>query len=99
MADVVMLGEPRPPLRDRLVNRPHQRAQGDDRPGHKREQQDREVVPKRLLVHVAVGGEAFQVVFEEEDAQEVGIAPLDRDIPWQHHGEIENHPGNPDGAA
>ena len=99
MADVVVLGEPRPPLRDRLLNRLRQRAHGDHRPGHKREQQDGEVVPQGLLVHVAVGGEAFQVVFQEKDAQEIGIAPLHRDIPGQHHGEIEKHPGNPDRAA
>ncbi len=47
----------------------------------------------------AVGGEALQVVFQEENAQKVGITPLYRDIPGQHHGEVENHPGEPERPA
>ncbi len=99
MADVMVFGEARPPLRNRLLDRVHQRAHGDDRPGHQREQHDGDVVPNGLLMHVAVGGEAFQVVFQEKDAQKIRITPLYRDIPGQHHGEIEKHPGDPDRAA
>ncbi len=98
MADVMVLGMAGPPFGDRLLNRLDQSAHGDHRPGHQRKQHDGEVVPQRLLMHVAVGGEPFEVVFEEKDAQEIGIAPLYRDIPGQHHREVEKHPGDPDRA-
>ncbi len=47
----------------------------------------------------AVGGEALQVVLEEEHMEEVGIAPLHRDEPGQHHREIQHGAGPPEGAA
>ena len=47
----------------------------------------------------SIGGEALEVVFEKEDAEEGGVAPLDRNEPWQHHREIEHDAGPPQAAA
>ena len=51
------------------------------------------------MVLVEVGGEALEVVLEEELAEEGGVAALDGDVPGQHHDEVEEDAGNPDGAA
>ena len=51
------------------------------------------------MVLVAVGGEALEVVLEKELAEEGGVAALDGDVPGQHHGEVEQDAGDPDGAA
>src|SRR5580658_9459847 len=48
---------------------------------------------------VAVAGEALDVVLEKEEAEEVRIAPLNRDVPGQHHQQEEPEAGEPDGAA
>ena len=45
---------------------------------------------------VAVGGKAFQVVFEKELAEEGGILMLHGDEPGQHHGEVKQHPWPPE---
>ena len=57
-----------------------------------------QVVPERLFVLVAVGGEALQIVFEKELAEEGGILVLHGDEPGQHHGEIEQHARPPERA-
>ena len=68
-------------------------ADGDDGPGHQADEQDGEVVPEGLMVLVAVGGEALEIVFEEEEAVEGGVASLDGDVPGQHHDEVEQDAG------
>ena len=65
------------------------RAHGDHRPRHHGQQHHDQVVPEGLLVLVAVGGEALQVVLEEKFAEEGGILVLHGDEPGQHHGEVE----------
>ncbi len=74
-------------------------ADGDDGPRHEADEQDDEVVAEGLVVLVAVGGEALEIVFEEEEAIEGGVALLDGDVPGQHHDEVEQDAGEPDGAA
>ena len=51
------------------------------------------------MVLVAIGGEAFEIVFEEEETVEGRVLPLNGDVPGQHHEEIEDYSGEPDGAA
>ena len=72
---------------------------GDDGPGHHGQHHDHQVVPEGLDVLIAVGGEALEVVFEKEFAEEGGILMLDGNEPGQHHGEIEDHAGPPKGAV
>ena len=74
-------------------------AQGDDRPGHDGQQDDDQVIPERLLVLVAIGGKAAQVLVEEELAEEGGVLVLDGDEPGQDDGEVEQHARPPEGAA
>ena len=76
------------PLGDGDVDGVDEGADGDHRPGHEADEQDGEVEPEGLMVLVAVGGEAFEIVFEEEEAVEGGVALLDRDVPGQHHDEV-----------
>ena len=68
-------------------------AQGEHGPGHETDNQDREVVPGRLVMHVLIGGEALEIVFEEELAVKGGVAALDGDVPGQNHHEIKDQPG------
>ena len=49
-------------------------ADGDDGPWNKADEQDDEVVEEGLVVLEAVGGEAFEIVLEEEEAIEGGVA-------------------------
>ena len=51
------------------------------------------------MVLIAVGGEAFEVVLEEEEAEEGRVAALHGDVPGEHHDEVEQDAGDPDGAA
>src|SRR3981081_1023629 len=51
------------------------------------------------MVLVAIGGEAFQILFEQEETVEGGVALLDGDVPGQHHDEVERDAGPPDSAA
>ena len=74
-------------------------ADGHDGPGHEADEQDGEVEEEWLMVLVAIGGEALEIVFEEEEAVEGGVALLDGDVPGQNHDEVENDAGHPDGAA
>ena len=87
------------PLGDGDFDGVDQRADGDDCPGHEADEQDDEVVQEGLVVLVAVGGEALQIVFEEEEPVEGRVALLDGDVPGQHHDEVEHDAGPPDGAA
>ena len=68
-------------------------------PGKETDEKDDEVVEEGLVVLETVGSEAFQIVLEEEEAVEGGIALLDGDVPGQHHDEVEQDAGEPDGAA
>ena len=90
----MLLGVARPPLCDRLLNRVRQRAHGDDRPGHKRSQHDGDVVPKGVLVHVAVGSKAFPgYVPGNTRAENQGYAAAPRYTkarPWRDQ---RRHPG------
>ena len=99
MADVSEFGAAGAPFGEGALDGVDQRGDGDDRPGREAEQHDGDVIPGALFVLVEVGGEAFEVVLEEEDAEEDGVAVLDGDEPGQHHGEIEDDAGNPDAAA
>ncbi len=74
-------------------------ADGDDGPGNETDEQDEEIEEERLMVLEAIGGEALQVVLEEEDAVEGGISLLDGDVPGKDHREIEQDAWKPDGAA
>ncbi len=62
-----------------------QGAEAEDGPGHEGDQQDGEVVPEGLVVLVAVGGEALEIVLEEEELVEGRVAALDLDVPGQDH--------------
>ena len=55
------------PLGDGDFDGVDQGADGDDGPGHEADEQDDYVVPEGLVVLVAVGGEALEIVFEEEE--------------------------------
>ena len=66
--------------------------------GITRQQHHHEVVPEGLLVLVAVGGKAFQIVFEKELAEEGGVLVLHGNEPGQHHGEVEHHARPPERA-
>ncbi len=57
------------------------------------------VVPDGLVVLIAVGGEALQIVLEEEELVEGRVALLDGDVPGEHHHQVEQDAGEPDGAA
>ena len=48
---------------------------------------------------IAVGGEALQIVLEEEEPVEGGVALLDGDVPGQHHDEEQGDTRPPDSAA
>ncbi len=48
---------------------------------------------------VDICGEPLQVVLEEEDAQELRVSPRHRDIPGQHHRQIEQNARHPDGSS
>src|SRR5450631_1060338 len=48
---------------------------------------------------IEIGSEAFEVVLNEEVVQKCRIFPLHRDVPRQHHHQIEQDAGNPDGPA
>jgi hypothetical protein len=86
------------PLGDRSLNTVDEGAHGEDGPGHEREQDDDEVIPDGLLVLVAIGGEALEVVLEKELAEEGGILVLNGDEPGQHDGEVEEDAGPPERA-
>ena len=77
------------PLGDGDLDGVDEGADSDDGPGHEAEEQDGEVVPEGLMVLVAVGGEALEVVLEEEEAIEGWVALLDGDVPGEDHEEIE----------
>src|ERR1700722_11466363 len=51
------------------------------------------------MVLETVGGEALDIVLEEEEAVEGGVAPLDLDVPGQNHDEEEGDAGPPDGSS
>ena len=74
-----------PPLCHRSLNSIDQGADGDDGPGNETDEKDDEVVEEGLMVLEAVGGEALEIVFEEEEAVERGVALLNGDVPGQHH--------------
>src|SRR5208283_5191679 len=57
------------------------------------------IEPERLFVLEAAGGEALEVVFQEEYFQKIGVAVLHGDKPGEHHGEIQDHSRPPDGTA
>ena len=59
-----------PPLGHRGLDAVDQRAHGNHRPRHHGQQHHHQVVPEGLLVLIAVGGEALQVVLEKELAEE-----------------------------
>ena len=87
------------PLGDGDLDGVDEGADGDDCPRHESEQKNAEVVPEGLVMLVAVGGEALQIVLEEEKLVEGGIASLDGDVPGEDHYEVKNDAGEPDGAA
>ncbi len=87
------------PLGDGDLDGIDERADGDDGPGHQADEQDAEVVPEGLMVLVAVGGEALQIVLEEEESVEGGVVPLNGDVPRKHHREVKKDAGEPDGAT
>ena len=87
------------PLGDGDLDGVDEGADGDDGPRHESEQKNAEVVPEGLVMLVAVGGEALEIVLEEEKLVEGGIASLDGDVPGEDHYEVKNDAGEPDGAA
>ncbi len=87
------------PLVDGEGHAVEQRAQGEGGPGEQADDEDDGVVEPVLRVLVAVGGEALEVVFEEEDAEEVRVLALDLDVPGQDHEEEEREPREPEAAA
>ena len=94
-----LAGVAKTPLGDGSLNAIPERAQGNHGPGHERQQDDDEVIPERLLVLVAIGGESAQVLVEEEFAEEGGVLVLDGDEPGQNDGEVEQHAGPPERSA
>ena len=74
-------------------------ADGHDGPGHEADEKDDEVVPGGLVVLEAIGGEALEIVFEEEEAVEGGVAALDLDVPGEDHDEEESDAGPPNGSS
>jgi len=74
-------------------------ADGHDGPGHEADEEDGEVIPEGLMVLEAVGGEALEIVFEEEETVEGGVAALDFDVPGQDHDQEEQDSGPPDCPA
>ena len=95
---LVGLGVAQAPLGHRGLDAVDQGADGDDGPGHHGQQHDDEVVPERLLMLVAIGGEALEIVFEEEFAEEGGVLVLHGDEPGQDDGEVEQHARPPERA-
>ena len=74
-------------------------SDGDDGPRHQADEKNNDVEEKGLVVLVAVGGEALQIVLEEEELIEGGVASLDGDVPGQHHDQVKRDSGPPDGAT
>src|ERR1035438_6902209 len=68
-------GSSQAPLSNGSENAVNQCANGDDRPGHHCQYNNDKVVPEGLGMLIAVGGEALQVVLEEELTEEAGIIP------------------------
>ena len=99
VSHVVVFRAARPPFGNGLAHGINERRDGHHRPGREREDHDGDVVPEALFVLEAVGGEALQVVLEEEDPEEVRVAVLYRDEPGQHHRQVENDSRPPDGSA
>ncbi len=87
------------PLGDGDVDGIDQGADGEDGPRHEAEEKDGEVIPEGLMVLVAIGGEALEVVLEEEEAVEGRILELDGDVPGKDHREVKEDSGQPDGSA
>ncbi len=55
-------GVAQPPLGDRSLNAVNERAHRDHGPRHQSQHHNHKVVPEWLLVLVAVGGKAFEIV-------------------------------------
>ena len=87
------------PLGDGSLDGVDEGAQAENGPGHEADDEHREVVPGGLMVHVLVGGEAFEIVLEEEFAIEGGVAALDGDVPGQNHHKVEDEAGKPNRPA
>jgi hypothetical protein len=89
------LGVAQSPLGHRCLNAIDQSADGNHGPRHDSQQQHNQVVPEGLLMLVAVGSKARQVVLQEEFAEEGGVLVLHGNEPGQRDGKVEQHPGPP----
>ena len=69
------------------------RAQKQQRPWQEGDQEDRKIKPERLDVLEFGGEEAFEIVFDDEDAEEIGIAAGAEDVPGKC-GEAESGDGS-----
>ena len=86
---LIGLGVAQPPLRHGGLNTVDKGADGEDGPGHEAHQDNDEVIPGRLLMFVAIGGESLEIMFQEELAEEGWVLVLHGDEPWQDDGEVE----------
>ena len=64
-------------------------------PRYQRQSRDRKVEPKRLRVMVEITPKPREIVLEDEDAEELGIAQLHRDVPRRSHRQKYKHSGQP----
>ena len=70
----------------------------EDGPRHQRQQRYGQVKPERFGMVIQVAGEAFQVVLQKEDAEELRVRALYRDEPRRGNGEVERDPDRPQRA-